>query len=167
MHAVAFARDLRAHCLQHSLGMVSRLPLLDDTHLDARHDTGQQNRTLHLRAGRPGIPVDAVQLRAMNRHRQTVAVSELGSRAHRGEWVSDALHWASTQAGVAFEAGAEGMRRHYPSDETSGGAAVPAIERGSRLPETQSDAAHLHVLAEGRDGGSEGAEYARGRAHIL
>src|SRR3954470_7718357 len=165
MYAVGFARDLRAHCLQHSLGVVSRLRLLDDTHLDPRRDTGQQNRALHLRAGGAGVPVDAFQLRAMNRHRQSIAVGELESRAHRRQWVRDAFHWASTETGVAFEAGAEGMRRRYPGDEASGGAAVPAIERGGRLPETaQSDAAYLHVVAEGWDGGSESAEYARGRA---
>ena len=124
-----------AHRPQHPLRVVPRQRLLGDTHLDARRQSSQQDSALDLSAGATCVPVDAAQIDAAHRHRQSVPVLEFELRAHVSQRLGDAFHWPSSETRVADEPRREGMGRDHTRHEPRSSSAVPTVERRARCPQ--------------------------------
>ena len=130
---IAVVFHVGAHRLQHSLSVISGERFLSDAHFHCRHQTGEQDRALHLRARSASIPVDAAKVDAAHRHRQPVAVLELELCSHVAQRLGDALHRPAAQARVTNEARREWMRCYHSSHQPRGGSTISAVERFSRL----------------------------------
>jgi hypothetical protein len=132
---------------------------------------GEENRSLHLRAGNVRSELNRLNGgRALNRHRRTALIGA-NPGTHSLEWDDHASHRSTPQRVVAGHRGLEGVGRENPGEHPHGAARIPRVEHSTGRGQAAEPAAGhcqgqtARIVSALVDGNAEGAKTAHcGRA---
>src|SRR6185503_19276676 len=152
--------------LEHALRVIAGAVWLRDAGTDARDQRREEDRALDLRAGDRGRVVDAVELRALDGHRQAAVRRELDTRSHCRERLRHPPHGSLAETRVADERGGETRAGDDTRQQSRGGSAIAAIERLARRGERTGGAFDPHLRRDRRNARADGPQRGGGGLNV-